>query len=141
MQRALLDSSIYVSVLRYGNPEAEIERLAAETDLWLSSVVLEELYAGAKERDRGVLELWERDFELAGRILVPSLSDWIDTGKMLRLIANKYDYEKIGRGRLTNDALIAVSAARMGIRVLTLNEKDFRKLAEFRGCQYQVIAL
>jgi predicted nucleic acid-binding protein len=60
---------------------------------------------------------------------------------VLRLLAGKYDYEKTGRGRLTNDALIAMSAGRMGIRVITVNEKDFRKLAEFRDFPWQFVTL
>jgi predicted nucleic acid-binding protein len=140
MQTALLDSSIYVSALRSAEAAVALERLAAGTILWLSAVVLEELYAGAREH-RKVVEQWERDFDRAGRILVPNLSDWIDAGKVLRRLADKYDYEKIGRGRLTNDALIAMSAARMGIRIITGNEKDFRKLAEFRTFAWQVVTL
>jgi hypothetical protein len=40
-------------------------------------------------------------------------------------LAAKYDYEKIGLGRLTNDALIAMSAVRLGITVITANARDF----------------
>jgi predicted nucleic acid-binding protein len=141
MQTALLDSSIYVSALRSQEAAAALERLIAGTILWLSAVVLEELYAGARERHRKVVERWERDFDRAGRILLPNLSDWIEAGKVLQRLADKYDYERIGRGRLTNDALIAMSAARMGIRVITGNEKDFRKLAEFRTFSWQVVSL
>ncbi len=139
MQRILLDSSIYISLLRHGTQRLEIERMASEADVWLSAVVLEELYAGAKERDRIVLITLEEDFARAEKILVPNLGDWIDSGKVLRQLAKKYDYETIGRGRLTNDALIAVSAARANIRVLTLNEKDFRRLAEFLPFEWQVV--
>jgi predicted nucleic acid-binding protein len=141
MLPALLDSSIYVSALRSQAVALEVGRLTAGTVLWLSAVVLEELYAGARESHRGVVKQWERNFEQANRILVPNLSDWIDAGKVLRLLAGKYDYEKIGRARLTNDALIAVSAARMGLRVVTANEKDFRKLAEFRSFSWQLLTL
>jgi|SRR5271154_6637317 len=141
MRHALLDSSIYVSALRHREAAAAVEQLTAETVLWLSAVVLEELYAGTREADRGVIDQWERDFDKAGRILVPNLSDWIYAGKVLRRLADKYDYEKIGRGRLTNDALIALSAARMDIRVITANEKDFRKLAEFCSFPWQLAAL
>jgi predicted nucleic acid-binding protein len=141
MQPVLLDASIYVSALRSEGSAVALHRLTAGTLLWLSAVVLEELYAGARERHRQVIEQWERDFDKAGRILVPNLSDWIRAGKVLRLLADKHDYEKIGRGRLTNDALIAMSAARMGIRVITANEKDFRKLAEFHDFGWQFVAL
>jgi predicted nucleic acid-binding protein len=141
MQTALLDSSIYISALRSEEAAILLERLAAGTILWLSAVVLEELYAGAREPQRKVVEQWARDFDRAGRILVPNLRDWIDAGRVLRRLGDKYDYEKIGRGRLTNDALIAMSAARMGIRVITGNEKDFRHLAEFRTFSWQVVTL
>jgi len=47
-------------------------------------------------------------------------------------LAAKYDYEQIGQGRLTNDALIAMSAGRSGITVITTNARDFIRLAEFR---------
>jgi predicted nucleic acid-binding protein len=112
--------------------------LAANSPIWLSSVVLEELYAGATPRSRHVLERFERDFERAKRILVPNLNDWTQAGKVLARLATKYDYEHIGQGRLTNDALIAMSAGRSGITVITANERDFMKLAEFRPFQWQV---
>jgi predicted nucleic acid-binding protein len=58
-----------------------------------------------------VLARLERAFEKARRILVPNLNDWTKTGKVLARLAAKYASEKIGQGRLTNDALIAMSAA------------------------------
>ena len=139
MQPALFDSSIYISALRQGNDAAlALRRLAADSPLWLSSVVLEELYAGVSDRDRHAVERLERDFDKAKRILVPNLSDWTQVGKVLARLAGKYHYERIGQGRLTNDALIAMSAGRLGITVITANERDFSKLAEFRPFQWRV---
>ncbi len=89
-------------------------------------------------RARHVVERLERDFDRAKRVLVPNLSDWTQTGKVLAHVVAKYDYEQIGRGRLTNDALIAMSAGRLGITVITANARDFKKLAEFRSFQWQV---
>jgi predicted nucleic acid-binding protein len=139
MRPALFDSSIYISALRPGSDAAlGLRRLAPDAPVWLSSVVLEELYAGARDRDRHVVERLERDFDRAKRILVPNLSDWAQAGKVLARLAIKYGYEQIGQGRLTNDALIAMSAGRLGIRVITANERDFSRLAEFRTFQWQV---
>ena len=139
MQPILFDSSLYISALRRGRDAAlALRRLAPDAPLWLSSVVLEELYAGVGGRDRHVVERLERDFGRAKRILVPNLSDWTQTGRVLSRLAAKYDYEQIGRGRLTNDALIAMSAGRLGITVVTANERDFSRLAEFRPFQWQV---
>jgi predicted nucleic acid-binding protein len=90
------------------------------------------------QSSRDLVERLEWDFDRAKRILIPNLSDWTRTGEVLSRLAAKYGYEKIGRGQLTNDALIAMSAARRGINVLTINERDFRKLAEFRSFQWEV---
>ena len=142
MQPALFDTSIYISALRRGNNAALVlRRLAADAPLWLSSVVLEELYAGARDRERRVVERLERDFDGVKRILVPNLSDWAQAGRVLTRLAEKYHYEQIGQGRLTNDALIAMSAERLGIRVFTANERDYSRLAEFRALQWQVITV
>jgi predicted nucleic acid-binding protein len=142
MPPALFDASIYVSALRQGNEAVLASRKAgANTILWLSAVVLEELYAGVNDRDRHVVERLEHDFDRARRILVPSLNDWAQTGRVLARLAAKYGYEQIGKSRLTNDALIAMSAGRLGIRVVTANETDFRRLAEFRSFQWEQIKI
>ncbi len=139
MQPALLDTSIYISALRRGNDAPlALRRLAPDVLLCMSSVVLEELYAGARDSDRHLIERLERDFDRAKRILVPNLGDWVQTGRVLSRLATKYHYENIGQGRLTNDALIAMSAARMGITIITANERDFRRLAEFRLFRWQL---
>ena len=101
-------------------------------------MVLEELYAGADARGRRAIERLERDFERARRIVVPNLSDWTQAGKILAKLAAKHDYEQIGKGRLTNDALIAASAGRFGIAVITANARDFAKLAEFLPFRWQL---
>ncbi len=142
MQPALLDTSIYIAALRRGSDAVTaLQRLDSGAVLWLSAVVLEELYAGAGERGRNVVERLERDFDRAKRILVPNLNDWAQVGRVLSQLAAKYDYDQIGQGRLTNDALMAMSAGRLGIRVITANERDFRRLAEFRSFQWEVTAV
>ena len=139
MRPALFDSSVYITGMRRGDDAVlALRRFSVDAPLWLSAVVLEELYAGAFDRVRQAVERLERDFDRAKRILVPNLSDWTQAGKVLARLAVKYGYEQIGRGRLTNDALIAMSAGRLGIRVITANERDFSRLAEFRTFQWQV---
>jgi len=57
MQPALFDSSIYITALRRRNDAAlAVRRCATDAPLWLSAVVLEELYAGVADRDRHVVE-------------------------------------------------------------------------------------
>jgi predicted nucleic acid-binding protein len=84
MQPVLFDSSIYITALRIADDAApSLRRIAGGEPVWLSSVVLEELYEGVTVRNRHVVERLERDFDRAGRILVPNLSDWTQTGKVL----------------------------------------------------------
>ena len=134
----LFDSSVYITALRASSESATaLQRWVKESPLWLSSVVLEELYAGASSTDRRILEKLERDFEKANRVLIPNLSDWTFAGKILATVAQKHGYEKIGKARLSNDALIATSAARNGISVITTNPRDFALLAELCPLQWQ----
>ena len=118
-----------------------MDHLTAGATAWLSSVVLQELYAGAGTRDRRSVEALEHDFSEGRRIVVPNLEDWVQAGKTLAQLALKYGYEKIGRSRLTNDALIAMSAARAGVRIITANQRDFARLAEFRFFRWQLATI
>jgi predicted nucleic acid-binding protein len=138
----LFDSSVYIAALRARSDSIIVlQRWVKESPLWLSSVVLEELHPGANPADRRVLDKLEHDFDKANRILVPSLSDWTLAGKILASVAQKHGYEKIGKARLTNDALISTSAARNGITVITTNSRDFALLGEFCPLQWQIRTL
>ena len=139
MNPILYDSSAYIAALRGGaQAAAVVRRFAGNAPVWLSAVVLEELYAGANKSATRMVERLEHDFGRAKRILVPTQSDWTGAGRLLGLLAVKYDYEQIGRGRLSNDALIAMSARRMGITVITANARDFARLAQIRNFRWQV---
>src|SRR2546427_4815576 len=139
MRSVLLDSSVYITALRSDEDAVPGMRwLAPGSPVWLSAVVLEELYAGTSPRDRHIVERLERDFERVKRILVPNLNDWAQAGRVLARLAAEYGYEHIGRARLTNDALIAMNAARQGITILTANERDFARLSRFRPFLWHV---
>jgi predicted nucleic acid-binding protein len=138
----LFDSSVYIAAQRAGGDSSiALQRWARESPLWLSSVVFEELYAGSSPTDRRALAKLERDFAKANRVLIPSLGDWTLAGKILAAVAQTHGYEKIGRSRLTNDALIATSAARNGIQVITTNARDFALLAQFCPLHWQARSL
>ena len=146
MSGILFDTSVYISDLRQGNVSLFALRRAARRTgeptrpLWLSVVVLEELHAGAQDRRlKKLLARLENDFEKVKRVLVPLRSDWTACGQMLAQVGAKYGYEEIGRARLTNDALIAMSAARNGFTVLTKNATDFRRIAELRPFRWEEV--
>ena len=134
----LFDSSVYIEALRSGGDTPLLmQRWAGESPIWLSSVVLEELYAGAGPAVVPLLEKMERDFGGVKRVLTPDSKDWVRVGKILARIGQKYGYEQTGKSWLTNDTLIATSAARHGITVITANRRDFARLAEFCPLQWQ----
>lgn len=139
MAAVLLDTSIYITALRTGAGGAlQLRQIAANEPVWLSSVVLEELYAGVAARDSGIVERLERDFTKARRLLVPGLQDWTLAGKILARFAVAYDYEEICKARLTNDTLLAMSAARNGITIVTANQRDFARLAKLRPFSWRL---
>jgi predicted nucleic acid-binding protein len=142
----LFDTSVYIAALRQGNAALFTLRRAARKEgessrpLWLSVIVLEELYVGTRDkRMKKLLARLENDFEKVNRMLVPLQSDWTACGRVLALIGEKYGYEEVGRARMTNDALIAMTAARNGFAVLTKNAADFGKIAEFRRFQWEEV--
>jgi predicted nucleic acid-binding protein len=140
MQPVIFDTSVYITALRQGDDSLlQTRNVAHGSPLWLSAVVLEELYAGANARGRKRLARFERDFVKINRLLVPEASEWSRTGGVLAQIGEKYGYEKIGKARITNDTLIGTSAARRGIVLLTINKRDFDLIAEFCPLQYQVL--
>lgn len=139
---------MYIAALRRGNELVLRSRRAprtGETDalpLWLSAVVLEELLVGASDRKaRQALRRLEREFDSINRLLVPNLTDWSVTGTVLNQFGARFGFETVGRSRLTNDALIAMSAARQGLIIQTTNVRDFGKLAEIRKFQWEEIAI
>lgn len=139
MPGVLFDTSVYIDAFRLGDDAMLRVRTVAEGGpVWLSAVVLAELYAGASPRAFRSVEKLEYDFRSVERLLVPSASDWSATGRALAHLEGKFGYELKGRIRLTNDALIATSAARTGTTIVTHNERDFSRLATFRQFSWRL---
>jgi predicted nucleic acid-binding protein len=146
MPGILFDTSVYISALRQGDEtNLSLRRAARSHDqegrpLWLSAVVLHELYLGAEgARARKELQRLEREFIKIDRLLIPSRVDWTTAGFALSKIGRKYGFELVGRARMTNDALIAMSCASRGLVVQTKNPVDFNLIAEFRSFEWEVV--
>jgi len=142
----LFDTSVYISALRQGDEAILSLRRAARAHdhktrpLWLSAVVLHELYAGAEgARARKELQRLEREFMKVDRLLIPSRADWTSAGLVLSKIGRKYGFELVGRVRMTNDALIAMSCESRGLVVQTKNPGDFKLIAEFRSFEWELV--
>ena len=146
MSGILFDTSVYIAALRQGDASIFSLRRAARTGdqqtrpLWLSVVVLEELYVGAVNAQvRRDLQRVEREFLKIGRLLVPSRRDWTSAGQVLSKLGQKYGFNLVGKARMTNDAVIAMSVASHGFAIQTKNPDDFRRLAEFRAFDWEAV--
>jgi predicted nucleic acid-binding protein len=136
----VFDTSIYIRALRQGNSIILQQRQDETNPLWLSLVVMEELYVGASDKKSlKILTKFEKEFEKINRLLLPNQSDWSITGQILNKIGEKYGFDKVGKSRLTNDTLLAMSVARNGFKLFTANAKDFQLIHEFRGFEWEVI--
>jgi predicted nucleic acid-binding protein len=142
----LFDTTVYINAFRSGDLAVFSMRTWPRPEsrenlpVWLSAVVLEELYAGTgDEKARKVVANLEDSFAKVNRLLVPLQSDWTATGKVLNKIGQKYGFEQIGKGRLTNDTLLAMTVARNGMSLLTGNSKDFELIAEFKNLSWKRI--
>ncbi|MEP6818821.1 MAG: type II toxin-antitoxin system VapC family toxin [bacterium] len=114
---------------------------------YMSIVVLQELLAGA--RDSEAIEEFEaayRDYEKANRLLVPTAEDWWHVGLILNALQRRRRSKKSGlipkisigeKYRITNDVLIARTARRAGIAIVTDNIKDFDRIKNF--CNVRLI--
>lgn len=146
MSGILFDTSVYISALRQGGASILSLRRATRSDeqqtrpLWLSVVVLEEIYVGAVNAQvRRDLQRLEREFLKIGRLLVPSRRDWTSAGQVLSKLGQKYGFNLVGKARLTNDAVIAMSIASHSLTIQTKNAGDFQRLAEFRAFAWEAI--
>lgn len=136
----IFDTSIYVRALRQGNTDILQQRQSENFPLWLSAVVLEELYVGASDKKSiKILNKFESDFTSINRLLVPNQTDWVIGGQILNKIGKKYGFDKVGKARLTNDTILAMSVARMGFKLLTTNAKDFQLISEFREFEWEIV--
>lgn len=140
----VFDTSVYINALRNGDANILSQKNLSNENtlspLWLSVVVLEELYAGASDKKSvKALNKFEKEFTQINRLLTPNQSDWSIAGQILNKIGNKHGFEKIGKARLTNDTILAMSVARNGFTLLTTNAKDFELISEFREFDWQIL--
>jgi predicted nucleic acid-binding protein len=113
----------------------------ASTKYFFSVVVIEELIAGAS--DASEAKMWialGRQAQRVGRLLVPDMEDWIESGRVLNSLLRGLKSKHRGRTpklshlekqRITRDVLIARTARRAGADLVTDNIKDFAMIQRF----------
>ncbi len=124
---AIFDTSVYIDDLRTGRHRKRID--ASTFIVRLSSVVLAELWRGARKRQ-------EHEFlaALSGNhpILTPTAKNWLESGQLLSLIAVDQGFQPHKLRDLHFDVLIALTARSHGARLITSNRADFELIASYR---------
>lgn len=108
---------------------------------YMSIVVLQELVAGARDASAvKELKAAKQHYEKTDRILVPTLEDWWEVGVVINALQRGRKSKKSGlipkmsaveKYRITNDVLIARTARRAGVTVITDNTDDFARIKKF----------
>ena len=141
--RILLDTNVYLFALKSDKGANFFEHhfLPRVFQTHLSSVVVEELYAGALDRE--AMRLVERQVgavERAGRVVTPTFDDWKEAGKVVAGITRKEAGRRSKTQRMLNDILLALSARRIGAELFTFNREDFQLIRRHKPFSLQVLS-
>lgn len=143
MAGVIVDTSVYINSLRQDDfsllANRRIDLGGKSYAVFLSCVVLAELFSGADDIGQEAFEKFEYDFSKINRLLAPTAGDWSMAGKILYDIGLKHGFEAIGRSRMINDCLIAMTARRLGLIVITHNTRHFRMISEIRSFKFEEI--
>ena len=122
------DTSALLDSLRHPDRWPGLLRSLQSGRVWLSTVVLAELYAGTRSpEDARILDRIVTAMVSVDRLLTPTASDWARSG---RLMARRIRQEGNLRPRdHLADVLILVSAAQLEGVVITANLRHFRAWA------------
>lgn len=138
MAKVTYDANICISYKQHSFPHG----------FYMSAVVLQELVAGAS--DSSAIKEFERlrqEYRKANKLLVPNEEDWWQAGLVLNALQRGRRSKKTGkiprisvaeRHRIINDVLIARTAKRAGVTVVTDITNDFLKIGNF--CDVKIIS-
>ena len=130
--KALLDTSVYIPYINQGINHPVLESVGKAPVIYMSAVVMEELYAGAFDGStKRLLDRIFTSFQKLGRMISPDASEWQRAGKIVATLSRKYGFEQIFLARLVNDILIALCARRVGAMLFTRNRKDYLRIREY----------
>jgi predicted nucleic acid-binding protein len=106
--------------------------------MYLSAVVVHELYAGALDAlGERLVATFVSQTERTGRIVIPTYRDWKETGRILGTINRQEPAERTRMSRLVNDVLLALSAVQIGATLCTFNGEDFRLIARYKNFRWR----
>ena len=138
----MLDTNVYLFAIKSDRGAEFFGRrfIPLVFQTYLSSIVVEELYAGAL--DLGAVRLVERyvgALEKAGRLVNPTFQDWKDAGKLVAQISRKEPGRKPKVQQMLNDILLSLSARRIGADLFTFNREDFELIRRHKPFSLKVL--
>jgi predicted nucleic acid-binding protein len=106
----------------------------------LSSIVVEELYAGALDAQAiGLVERYVGVLERAGRVIAPTFQDWKEAGKLVARATQKETSRKTKVQQMLNDILLALCARRIGADLFSFNREDFQLIQRYKAFSLKVL--
>lgn len=139
MLKKIVDTNIFID--RFAAPERFKDVFLSLGQIYLSSVVLMELRAGAHSKPalRAFHDL-ASFFQRVDRIVTPSQKDFEVAGEVLARLQVVKGYEIRKMASIANDCLIAVSARSYGATVYTQNRGDFTAILDVFDFKLIVLA-
>lgn len=139
MHKKLIDTNIFID--RFADPDRFVDVFTSGAIVYLSSVVLMELRAGAHSLSAiKAVDAIENFFRGVGRIITPQHPDYRLAGQMLAKLQREKGYDLKKTASLANDCLIAASARNVGACVVTQNAKDFNAIADITKVEVQIVS-
>ena len=138
MPNVTFDTSVFISYRPTSLPSG----------LLLSVVVIQELLAGA--HDNSEVREWiatANKFNKEDRLLVPTMEDWIQTGRIINLLLRGLKSKAKGKTpklpyadkqRIVRDVLIARTVKRAGALLVTNNLRDFKIISRY--CDVRIMS-
>ena len=138
----LLDTNVYLFAMRSEDGAAFFESrfLPLVFQTFLAGVVVEELYAGALDR-QGVrlVERYVGSLVRANRVIAPNFQDWKEAGQIVARVTRKEPGLKSKVQQILNDILLALCARRIGADLYTFNRDDFNLIRRHRPFSLKVL--
>jgi predicted nucleic acid-binding protein len=130
--KAICDTSVYIPFINQGIVHPVLSDKDVRPALYMSAVVMSELYAGAHDSQTiKLLDKLYQTFLNVGRLISPDNADWKKAGSIIANLRKKYGFESKYLAKLQNDILIACSARKIGAFIVSENKKDFLRIKEF----------
>lgn len=138
--KLLFDTSVWIEHLRRDALTPLLPLLRGSYQLWMDALVAAELIAGCRSpKERRVVDSLIAPFTRADRVRAATSRDIADAGRALSKLRQRGVTLANPAGALI-DAIIALSAARLGALFVTEDARDFEKLATALPLRWEALS-